>query len=29
MALAKVLGCRIEDLLEYDTKKIEDNEEQL
>ena len=26
-ALAKVLGCRVEDLLEYDSKEIEDEEE--
>lgn len=27
LALAKVLGCRAEDLLEYDNSEIEDNEE--
>ena len=27
LALAKVLGCRVEDLLEYDSSEIEDNEE--
>ena len=27
LALAKVLGCRVEDLLEYDNSEIEDNEE--
>ena len=27
-ALAKVLGCRVEDLLEYDNREIEDSEEQ-
>lgn len=26
LALAKVLGCRVEDLLEYDNSEIEDNE---
>ena len=26
-ALAKVLGCRVEDLLEYDNSEIEDNED--
>ena len=28
LSLAKVLGCRVEDLLEYDNSEIEDNEEQ-
>lgn len=27
LALSKVLGCRVEDLLEYDNSEIEDNEE--
>lgn len=27
LSLAKVLGCRVEDLLEYDSGEIEDNEE--
>ena len=27
LALAKVLGCRVEDLLEYDNSEIEDNED--
>ena len=27
LALAKVLGCRMEDLLEYDNSEIEDNED--
>ncbi|MDD4295630.1 MAG: helix-turn-helix transcriptional regulator [Ruminiclostridium sp.] len=27
LSLAKVLGCRVEDLLEYDNSEIEDNEE--
>lgn len=27
LALAKVLGCRVEDLLEYDSSEIEDKEE--
>ena len=27
LALAKVLGCRVEDLLEYDSSEIEDNED--
>lgn len=27
LALSKVLGCRMEDLLEYDTSEIEDSEE--
>lgn len=27
LALAKALGCRVEDLLEYDNSEIEDNEE--
>ena len=27
LALAKVLGCRVEDLLEYDNREIEDNED--
>ena len=26
-SLAKVLGCRVEDLLEYDSNEIEDEEE--
>ena len=28
LALAKVLGCRVEDLLEYDNSEIEDNEQE-
>ena len=27
LALAKVLGCRVEDLLEYDSSEIEDNDD--
>ena len=27
LALSKVLGCRVEDLLEYDSSEIDDNEE--
>ena len=29
LALAKVLGCRVENLLEYDTSEIEDNKEKM
>ena len=27
LALSKVLGCRVEDLLEYDSSEIDDSEE--